>query len=76
MFCADLIQDNIPLPLSKKKSIELFLSPIEKDIKSVSNRKTSIRKRREIFPNPQVGSGIFTLLAGTILPAIISAFVK
>ena len=24
--CANLIQDNIPLPLSKKKSIKLFLS--------------------------------------------------
>ena len=74
--CANLIQDNIPLSLSKNKSIKLFLSPIEKDIKCVSNRRTSIRKRHEILSNPQVGSGIFTLLAGTMLPAIISAFVK
>ena len=37
MCCANIIEDNIPLPLSKKKSIKLFLSPIEKDIKSVSN---------------------------------------
>ena len=74
--CANLIQHNIPLPLSKKKSIKLFLSPIEKDIKSVSNRRKSIKKRREFFSNPQAGSGIFTLLAGTILPAIIYAFVK
>ena len=76
MCCANIIEDNIPLPLSKKKSIKLFLSPIEKDIKSVSHRRTSIRKRREILSNTQVGSGIFTLLAVTILPAIISAFVK
>ena len=74
--CANLIQDNIPLSLAKKKSIKELLSPIGKDIKTLSNRRTSIRKRREILTNPQVGSGIFTLLAGTILPAIISAFVK
>ena len=71
--CANLIQDNIPLSLSKKKSIKLLLSPIQKDIKSISNRRTPIRRRREILSNPQVGSGIFTLLAGTILPAIISS---
>ena len=74
--CLNLLQDNIPLPISKRKSIKLLLSPIEKDIKTISNRKSSIKKRHEILGNPQVGSGIFTLLAGTILPAIISAFVK
>ena len=72
----NLLQDNIPLPISKKKSIKLLLSPIEKDIKTISNRKSSLKKRREILTNPQVGSGIFTLLAGTLLPAIISAFIK
>ena len=74
--CLNLLQDNIPLPISKKKSIKLLLSPIEKDIKTISNRKSSLKKRCEILTNPQVGSGIFTLLAGTLLPAIISAFIK
>ena len=74
--CLNLLQDNIPLPISKRKSIKLLLSPIEKDIMTISNRKALIKKRREILGNPQAGSGISTLLAGTILPAIISAFVK
>ena len=74
--CANLLQDNIPLPISKKKSIKLLLSPIEKDIKSLSKRGVSIKKRRAILTNPQVGSGILTLLAGTLLPAIISAFTR
>ena len=74
--CLNLLQDNIPLPISKKKSIKLLLSPIEKDIKSISNRRISLKKRRQLLTNPQVGSGIFTLLAGTLLPAIISAFIK
>ena len=74
--CLNLIQDNIPLPISKRKLIKLLLTPIEKDIKTISNRKSSLKKRREILTNPQVGSGIFTLLAGTLLPAIISAFLR
>ena len=74
--CYNLLEDNIPLPIEKKKSIKIFLSPIEKEIKSLSNKKSSLKKKREILANPQVGYGIFTLLAGTILPAIISAFVK
>ena len=74
--CANLLQDNIPLPISKKKSIKLLLSPIEKDIKSLSKRGVSIKRRRAILTNPQVGSGILTLLAGTLLPAIISAFTR
>ena len=72
--CANLLQDNIPLPISKKKSIKLLLSPIEKDIKSLSKRGVYIKKRRAILTNPQVGSGILTLLAETLLPAIISTF--
>ena len=42
--CANLLQDNIPLPISKKKSIKLLLSPIEKDIKTISNRKSSLNE--------------------------------
>ena len=74
--CANLLQDNIPLPIPKKKSIKNLLAPIEKDIKSLSKRGVSIQKRRAIFTNPQVGSGILTLLATTLLPAIISAFTR
>ena len=74
--CANLLQDNIPLPISKKKSVKLLLAPIEKDIKSLSKKGVSIKRRRAILTNPQTGSGIFTLLATTLLPAIISAFIK
>ena len=54
--CLNILQDNIPLPISKRKTNKLLLSPIEKDIKSISNRKSSVKKRREILGNPQVES--------------------
>ena len=74
--CLNLLQDNIPLPISKRKSIKLLFSPIGKDIKTIFNRKSLIKKRHDILRNPQAGSGIFTVLSGTILPDINSAFVK
>ena len=32
----------------------------------------SIKEKRKVFSKPQVGQGIFTLLASTILPKLIS----
>ena len=36
----------------------------------------SVKKKRKILSDPQIGHGIFTMLARMILPAIISAIAK
>ena len=36
----------------------------------------SVKKKRKILSDPQIGHGIFTMLASMILPAIISAKTK
>ena len=74
--CFNLLKDNIPLYASQKKKIKIFLKPIEKEINIISNKKASVKKKREILSDPQFGEGIFTLLASTILPALISALAK
>ena len=74
--CYNLLEDNIPLPLNEKKKIKIFLTPIKKEINIISNKKASVKTKREILSDPQFGEGIFTLLAGTILPALISALAK
>ena len=74
--CFNLLEDNIPLPTKKKKSIKLFLMPIEKEIKLMSKRNSSLKQKRDILSDPQIGHGILTLLATTILPALISTFIK
>ena len=74
--CFNLLEDNIPLPASKKKHINVFLTPIEKEIKIIGNKKASMKIKREILSDPQIGQGIFTMLASTILPALISALAK
>ena len=74
--CFNLLEDNIPLPLSKKKFIKIFLTPIQKEIKILGKKKASVKAKREILSDPQIGNGIFTLLASTILPALVSAIAK
>merc|ERR1711891_105930 len=71
--CYDLLEDNIPLPLNKKKKIRIFLKPIRKEINTLSEKNVSVKKKRKTLSDPQIGHGIFTLLVSMILPAILSA---
>ena len=74
--CYDLLEDNIPLPLNKKKKIRKFLKPIQKEINTLSEKNVSVKKKRKILSDPQIGHGIFTLLVSMIIPAILSAITK
>ena len=74
--CFNLLEDNIPLTHTKKRQIKIFLKPIKKEINIIGNKRHSVKSKREILSDPQIGNGIFTLLATTILPALISALVK
>ena len=56
--------------------IKVFLIPMNEEIITLANKNECIEKKRKLLSQDQVGHGIFTLLASTILPAIISAFVK
>merc|ERR1712082_376387 len=75
--CFNLLEDNIPLPLSKKKVIKILLKPMGgRNILKLADYRETVGEKRKILAKPQVGYGIFTLLAGKILPALVSAFVK
>ena len=47
-----------------------------RDILKLADYRETVGEKRKILAKPQVGHGIFTLLAGTILPALVSAFLK
>ena len=49
------------------------LKPIRDDVRKLSDSKLSVKTKREILRKPQVGKGIFTLLATAVLPALISS---
>ena len=50
----------------------MLLKPIKREFEKVMDRDVSIKEKRKVLSKPQVGQGIFTLLASTILSKIIS----
>ena len=53
-----------------------LFKPIEREFLKVMDSDVSIKEKREILSKPQVGHGIFTLLASTILPTLISSLLQ
>ena len=74
--CYNLLKDNIPLYASQKKKIKIFLKPIEKEMNIIGNKKASVKTKREILSNPQIGPGILIVLTKAILPALVSALAR
>ena len=54
----------------------MFLNPIKREFEKVMDPDVSIKEKRKVLSKPQVGHGVFTLLASTVLPALISLFTK
>ena len=48
----------------------------KRNIKRLVDYRETVGDKHEILEKPQIGHGIFTLLAGTILPALVSAFIS
>ena len=42
-------------------------------MRKLGNSNLSVNSKRKLLSKPQVGDGIFTILASTVLPALISA---
>ena len=61
------LNKNLQANLRKK------LGPIKNDIRKLSKPQTSIKKKREMLKDDQVGKGVFSLLASVIIPSIVSA---
>ena len=58
--CFNLLEDNIPLTHAKKEQIKIFLKPIKKEINIISNKRGSVKSKREILSDPQIGT-VFSL---------------
>ena len=74
--CYNLLKDNIPLYASQKKKIKIFLEVYHEEINVLSSKKASVKKKREILSNPQIGPGILIVLTKVILPALVSALAR
>ena len=60
----------------KDRGSEILSKMVRKDMKKIIDPDVSRDEKRKILSHQQKGSGIFSLLLGTVLPALISAFVK
>ena len=54
----------------------MLLNPIEKEINILSNKKESVKTKREILLDTNIGWDILTLLASTILPLLVLALAR
>ena len=71
--CKNFLCNNIELTEKKKAYLRKKLGPIKNDIRQLSKPQISVKKKREILKDDQVGKGVFSLLASVIIPSIVSA---
>ena len=69
--CFNVLQENIPIKGKKKYQLKNKLKPIKNEIRKLANSKISIKTKRKLLSNPQVGHGIFSSIATVVLPALI-----
>ena len=74
--CYNILNQSLKLNKDQKHRVKKKLKPIRDDIRKLSNAELSVKTKREILRKPQVGKGIFTLLATTVLPALISSLIS
>lgn len=72
-ICFNLLHETIKLNKDKKYRLKQKLKPIRVDVRKLGNSNLSVNSKRKLLSKPQVGNGIFTILASTVLPALISA---
>ena len=66
------LQGAIPLKASSKSKLKAKLMPIRLQVRKLADSKVSVKEKRNLLKDPQVGKGIFSLIAG-VLPLLISA---
>ena len=71
--CFNILNNSFPLKDKSSASVKRKLMPIRNDIRELSNPKVSLKKKRKILSKQQVGRGLISILASTLLPLIISA---
>lgn len=74
--CQNLLQNTYGFNKKKLNMIRKKLSSSSNDLRKFSNPKSSLLRKRKILESEQTGGGIFSLLASTIIPALISAIAK
>lgn len=71
--CYNILHEVVPLKNNEK--LKQKFKQVKHHLKRLSEKKLDHQKKRKILLKEQVGSGIFTLLATAVLPALLSAII-
>ena len=74
--CQNLLGNTFNLNKNEMKKVHRKLKKHKKNIRLFSNPSTSLGRKRSILGNSQTGAGIFSILASTIIPALVAAIAK
>ena len=74
--CKNIYHDTLNMGEKKKAQVKKKLLPFKKEFIKLCNSQTPNKVRRSLLKNKQVGSGIFTILASTVLPILLSSIIK
>ena len=69
--CYTFLQNIIPLTYYQKCRLKSKLMPICFHIRKLADYKVSVKEKRDLLKDPQIGQGVFSLIS-TVLPALIS----
>ena len=68
----NLLNNTFDLNKKQKANLIYKLKPIRGQIRQLSDHNTSIKTKKRLLSNPQVGQGVFNFLASTALPALLA----
>ena len=74
--CKNVFHDTLNMGDKKKEKIKKKLLPFKKDFTQLCQSRTSNKKRRSLLKNKQVGSGVFSILASTVLPILLTTLLN
>ena len=74
--CQNLLQNTYGFDKKKLNMIRKKLATSTNDLRTFSSPTSSLLRKRKILASEQTGTGIFSLLVSTIIPALISAVAK
>ena len=71
--CHNITQNGFNFDKKQSAKVRRKLRPIKKNIRDLANKSFPISKKRKLLMKKQIGQGIISLLATSLVPLLISA---
>ena len=74
--CHNILTDKFKFNHKQLSEIKEKLKPLKGEIRRLAKPSTSIQTKRKILQKPQVGDGVFGIIASLVIPALMKLFMK